>query len=92
MRKTVEVEYVGIEDLQEILDDAYAVIKEGHHVFFNVNSMSTGIRADIYIMLGGFETNKEYDFAFSFRMTDEAADVQRMNECKHVLKNLLLEE
>ena len=30
MIKTVEIEYVGIEDIQEIIDDIYAVIKEGH--------------------------------------------------------------
>ena len=40
MIKTVEIEYVGIEDIQEIIDDIYAVIKEGHHVYFNM--MSSG--------------------------------------------------
>ena len=30
MRKMVEIEYVGIEDVQEILDDARAVMSVGH--------------------------------------------------------------
>ena len=32
MKKIVEVEYVGIEDIQEIIESAYAVMREGHYV------------------------------------------------------------
>ena len=38
MRKTVEIEYVGIEDIQDIMDDVYALMREGHYVnvsFYN---------------------------------------------------------
>ena len=31
MRKTIEVEYVGIEDVQEIMDDAFAKMKEDNY-------------------------------------------------------------
>lgn len=92
MRKTLEVEYVGIEDLQEILDDVKAVVDEGHHVYFNVMSLSNKLSVEVYIMIGGFKVDKEYDFKFAFKMSDEAEDVKRMNECKCVLNNLLVED
>ena len=40
MRKTIEVEYVGIEDVQEIMDDAYAATKEGHFVNVSFSNCS----------------------------------------------------
>lgn len=92
MRKTLEIEYVGIEDLQEILDDVYAVVKDGNHVYYSSMSVNDTIITEVYIMVGGWKADKEYDFKFTFRMTDEAEDVQRMNECKCVLKNLLVED
>lgn len=92
MRKTLEIEYVGIEDLQEILDDVYALAKNGNHVYYSSTSVNDTIFTEVYIMVGGWEADKEYDFKFRFRMTDEAEDVMRMNQCKCVLKNLLVED
>ena len=92
MIKTVEIEYVGIEDIQEITDDIYAVIKEGHHVYFNMMSSGNITYIDISIMLHGFNPDKSYDFKFQFAMTDNVDDVKIMNDCKSVLKDLLVED
>lgn len=92
MRKTIEIEYVGVEDLQEILDDICAVIKEGHHVYFDTMSVERYIYTNVYIMIGGFKVDREFDFKFSFKMSDDKEDVKIMNECKVVLKNLLVED
>ena len=92
MIKTVEIEYVGIEDIQEITDDIYAVIKEGHHVYFNMMSSGNITYIDISIMLHGFNPDKSYDFKFQFAMTDNVDDVKIMNDCKSVLNNLLVED
>ena len=92
MIKTVDIEYVGIEDIQEIIDDIYAVIKEGHFVYFNMMSSGNITHIDIFIMLHGFNSDKSYDFKFQFAMTGNVDDVKTMNDCKSVLKNLLLEE
>ena len=43
-------------------------------------------------MLHGFNPDKSYDFKFQFAMTDNVDDVKTMNDCKSVLKNLLLED
>ena len=92
MIKTVEIEYVGIEDIQEITDAIYAVIKEGHHVYFNMMSSGNITYIDISIMLHGFNPDKSYDFKFQFAMTDNVDDVKIMNDCKSVLNNLLVED
>ena len=92
MRKTIEIEYVGVEDIQEIIDDIYAVIKEGHHVYFNMMSSGNITYIDVFIMLHGFNPDKSYDFKFQFAMTGNVDDVKTMNDCKSVLKNLLVEE
>ena len=93
MKKTVEIEYVGIEDAQDILDDAYALIKEGHYVNFSMSNLCDDKGyVSIMIMLDGFTGGKDYDYEFRFYLTDNADDVAKMNECKGVLKNLLVEE
>ena len=43
-------------------------------------------------MLHGFNPDKSYDFKFQFAMTGNVDDVKTMNDCKSVLKNLLLED
>ena len=91
MIKTVDIEYVGIEDIQEIIDDIYAVIKEGHHVYFNMMSSGNITYIDVFIMLGGFDADKAYDFKFEFSMTGNDDDVNTMNDCKTVLRSLLIE-
>lgn len=92
VKKTIEIEYVGIEDVQEILDDINAVINEGHHVSFNLMPTGNTIYVDIYIMLNGFYPDKSYDFKFQFAITGNKEDVKTMHDCKTVLKNLLVED
>lgn len=89
MKKTVEIEYVGIEDLQVIIDDCYWLIKEGNYASFEMSSISDYTRVCVRIMLGGWSFEKEYDYSFSFDMSDDKDDVEKMNQCKHILKNLL---
>ena len=93
MRKTIEVEYVGIEDVQEIMDDALAIMKEGNYAnvgFSNYENEKVLVR--VHIMIGGFDSEREYDYDYSFYMTDRHDDVEEMNACKSVMKNLLVEE
>ena len=92
MRKMIEVEYVGIEDVQGIIDDAYAVMREGHYVGISFRNFAGDSRLDIQIMLGGWNRENEYDYDFSFYLDDEEESVSSMNDCKNVLKNLLLED
>lgn len=91
MKKTVTVEYVGIEDVQDIIDDAYALMKEGHYVSVSISNVSEMTMVRVGIMLGGFDANKERDYNFDFYMSDDEIDVNMMNECKNILKNLLVE-
>ena len=92
MKKTIEVEYVGIEDVQEIMDDAYAATKEGHFVSISFSNCSDNVMIMINIILGGYESEKNLDYSFTFFMTDKEPDVKEMNVCKSILKNLLAEE
>lgn len=92
MIKTIDIEYVGIEDVQDIIDDICGVIKEGHHVYFNMMSSGNITYIDVFIMLHGFNPDKSYDFKFQFAMTGNDDDVNTMNDCKTVLKSLLVEE
>ena len=93
MRKTVEVEYVGIEDVQEIMDDAFALMKEGNYANVEVSNYRDGnALVRVHIMIGGFDSEREYDYDYSFYMTDRHDDVDEMNACKSVMKNLLVEE
>lgn len=92
MIKTVDIEYVGIEDIQEIIDDIYAVIKEGHHATFHMMPVINAIYIDVNIMIGVFDVNKDFDYKFTFAITDKDEDINAMNDCKRVLKSLLLEE
>ena len=92
MKKTVEIEYVGIEDVQEILDDAYAVMREGHYVSVSVANVSKGILVSINIILGGFDASKAFDYMIGFYVSENENDVSEMGKCKSVLKSLLAEE
>lgn len=91
MKKTVELEYVGIEDVQEIIDDAYALMKEGHYVMCTISNGVAEPLVSVSIMLGGYNSEKSMDYCFNFFMTDKESDVKIMNECKNTLKNLLVE-
>lgn len=92
MRKTVEIEYVGIEDIQDIMDDCYYLQKQGHYVSFEMKNLSQFNKIYVYIMLNGWNSEKDYDYGFEFNMSDSNYDVAIMNECKNTIKNLLVEE
>lgn len=92
MKKMVEVEYVGIEDVQEIMDDALACMREGHYVNVEISSIFSIPRVSVIIMLGGWQMGKKFDYSFEFEMSDNPEEVNKMNECKCVLKNLLVED
>lgn len=90
MRKTVEVEYVGIEDLQDILDDAYALMKEGHYVAFRMsNSTNISIFVSIDIYMDGWAADKNADYSYCFYIDDKEDNVEIMNECKNTLKKFI---
>ena len=91
MKKTVEVEYVGIEDIQDIMDDVYALMRDGHYVGFEMLKISDNPRVSIVVMLGGWDSSRNYDYEYEFYVTDKEADVAEMNKCKTTLKNLLIE-
>ena len=92
MIKTVEIEYVGIEDIQEITDDLYALMRNGHYASINIGSVSDEVYVKVLIMLNGLDIYKDYDYTFAFYMSERANDLKAMNECKSILKNLLAEE
>lgn len=89
MRKTVEIEYVGIEDIQDMMDDVYALMREGHYASFEMSNIGNHTRIRLAIMLGGWSSKSNYDYEFEFYMTDKEADVTEMNKCKATLNNLL---
>ena len=92
MRKTVEIEYVGIEDIQEITDDLYALMRDGHYASIDMSNVGDTVYVRVLIMLNGLDFDKEYDYQFAFYMTEDVDDLKAMNECKSILKNLLAEE
>lgn len=91
MKKTIVVEYVGIEDVQLILDDCLALMKDGHFASVDLHNAGGEPLCSVSIMLGGFDKNKEFDYKFLFYLSDKPSDVYTMNECKSVIKNLLVE-
>ena len=92
MRKTVEIEYVGIEDLQDIMDDLYALQQLGHYAKFEMRNLCCETRIEVNIMLNGWDRDAEYDYQFLFIMNDNENEVKCMNMCKSTLKNLLAQE
>ena len=91
MRKTVEIEYVGIEDIQEITDDLYALMRDGHYASIDISNVGDAVLVIVLIRLNGFDFDQKYDYKFSFYMTEDVDDLKAMNECKSILKNLLAE-
>lgn len=89
MKKIVEIEYVGVEDLQDMLDDVYAIQQRGHYVEFNFANFCEKPKINIKIWLGGWSVEKDNDYNFEIYLTDTVVDVRRMDECKSTLKNLL---
>lgn len=91
MKKTVEIEYVGIEDVQDIMDLAFDVTRKTNHY---VGVEMSNYRNDeplvkCYIILGGFDVEKEYDYKFSFYLSEDKEDVEEMYNCKEILEKIL---
>ena len=90
MKKTIEIEYVGIEDVWQILEYSRAVMSRGHYINFSINNIEGLPVVSVKIMLGGFVDSGNYDYSYMFFMTDKENDVAVMNKCKSTLKNLLV--
>lgn len=92
MKKVIEVEYVGIEDIHELIEDVAVLIKCGHYASIQLNENCGKPYVHVYIMIGGFNEQKNYDYDYSFRFGDNSNDIKQMNECKSTINNLLTEE
>ena len=90
MKKTIEIEYVGIEDVWQILEYSRAVMSRGHYVNFSINNTEDIPLVCVKIMLGGFSDSANYDYSYMFYISDKENDVAVMNKCKSTLKNLLV--
>ena len=89
MKKVIEVEYVGIEDIHELIEDVNVLIKCGHYASIQLNENCGKPYVHVYIMIGGFDEEKSYDYDYSFRFGDNPNDIKQMNECKSTINNLL---
>ena len=92
MKKVIEVEYVGIEDIHELIEDVAVLIKCGHYASVEFNEICGNLHVSVYIMLGGFDEDKRYDYVYSFGFGDDPYNIKQMNECKSTINNLLTEE
>ena len=92
MKKVIEVEYVGIEDIHELIEDVNVLIKCGHYASVQLNENCGKPYVHVYIMIGGFNEEKNYDYDYSFRFGDNPNDIKQMNECKSTINNLLTGE
>ena len=92
MKKVIEIEYVGIEDVYELIEDVDVLIKCGHYASVQLNENCGKPYVHVYIMIGGFDEEKSYDYDYSFRFGDNPDDIKKMNECKSTINNLLTGE
>ena len=91
MKKTIEIEYVGFEDVRQILEYSRAVMSRGHYVNFSISNAEGIPLVCVKIMIDGFIIDSgNYDYSYEFYMTDKENDVSEMNKCKSMLKDLLL--
>ena len=90
MKKMIEIEYVGFEDVWQILEYSRAVMSRGHYVNFSINNTEGIPLVCVKIMLDGFVDGGNYDYSYMFYVTDKENDVAVMNKCKSTLKNLLV--
>ena len=90
MKKTIEIEYIGIEDVWQILEYSRAVMSRGHYVNFSISNTEGIPLVCVKIILGGFADSGNYDYSYMFYMTDKENDVAVMNKCKSTLRNLLV--
>lgn len=90
MKKTIDIEYVGFEDVWQILEYSRAVMSRGHYVNFSINNIEGIPLVCVKIMIDGFVVSGNYDYSYEFYMTDKENDFITMNKCKSMLRNLLL--
>ena len=90
MKKMIEIEYIGIEDVWQILEYSRAVMSREHYVNFSISNAEEIPLVCVKIMLDGFVDSGNYDYSYMFYMTDKENDVAVMNKCKSTLRNLLV--
>lgn len=90
MKKIIEIEYIGIEDVWQILEYSRAVMSRRHYVNFSINNAEGIPLVCVKIMLDGFVDSGNYDYSYEFYMSDKENDVDTMNKCKSMLRNLLV--
>ena len=90
MKKTIEIEYIGIEDVWQILEYSRAVMSREHYVNFSISNAEEIPLVCVKIMLDGFIDSRNYDYSYEFYMSDKENDVDTMNKCKSMLRNLLV--
>lgn len=90
MKKTIEIEYIGIEDVWQILEYSKEVMSIGHYVNFSISNAEGIPLVCVKIMLDGFVDSGTYDYSYEFYMTDKENDVSEMKKCKSMLRNLLV--
>ena len=92
MKKVIEDEYDGIEDIHELIEDVAVLIKCGHYASLQLNENCGQPYVNVYIMIDGFDKYRNYDYHYSFGFGDNPNDIKQMNECKGTINNLLTEE
>lgn len=90
MKKTIDIEYVGIEDVWQILEYSRAVMSRGHYVNFSIHNIEGIPLVCVKIMLDGFVDGGNYHYSYEFYMSDKENDVSEMNKCKSMLRDLLV--
>ena len=90
MKKMIEIEYVGIEDVWQILEYSRAVMSRGHYVNFSISNAEGIPLVCVKIIIDSFIDSGNYDYLYTFYMSDKENDVSEMNKCKSTLRNLLV--
>lgn len=89
MKKMIEIEYVGIKDVQEILKYAKAVMSRGHYINVSIGNVGELPLVTVNIILDGFVSSAKYDYSYTFYMSDDEGEVAIMNDCKKKLIKLI---
>lgn len=93
MVKNVNIQYVGIEDVHELVEDVAVLNTEcGHYASVELKQICGNLHVSVHIMLGGFDEDKRYDYSYWFGFGDNSNDIKQMNECKSTINNLLTGE
>ena len=90
MKKTIEIDYVGFEDVWQILEYSRAVMSREHYVNFSISNAEGIPLVCVKIIIDSFIDSGNYDYLYTFYMSDKENDVSEMNKCKSTLRNLLV--